>query len=75
MATLGIRQAMRGQGVLEVDPDCARNVGLLERFRPVATIEVPAHIGEHKVGVVEPGNGFWSDDRGDHVQHPASTFA
>ena len=74
MATLSIRQAVSSQSVLEVDPDCARDVGLLEGFAPIAPIEIPTHIGEDELGVVEPGNGFWGDDRGDHVQHPASTF-
>ena len=36
----------------------------------VATVEVPAHVGEHRLGVL--GEEVGVDDRGDHGMHPAS---
>ena len=75
MTTLGGGEAVRGECVVEVDPDGTGDVGLFECCATVATVEIPAHIGDHQVRVIEPGNGFRGDDRGDHGQHPASTFA
>ena len=75
VAALGGWQAVPGERVVEVDPDGAGDMSALVGSLAIATVEVPAHVGDNQVRGVEPGDDFRGDDRGDHVQHPASTFA
>ena len=74
MATLGGRPPVIRKRVIEIHPDGAGDVGLFERRTAIAAIEIPPHVGQHHVRMVQPGNGVGGDDRGDHGQHPASTF-
>jgi hypothetical protein len=51
MAPLCGRLVRAGELMLEVDPDRARYVACFERSLAIATVEVPANIGQHCVGM------------------------
>ena len=73
MATFRGRLVVRGKLAIEIDPHRARHVRALEGIATISAVEVPAHVGEHRVR--QRSNDLGGDDRGDHGQHPASTFS
>ena len=56
MTAFGDWLVVTGELVVEVDPDRTGDVPGLVRRSAVATIEVPAHIGKHGIGVISNGS-------------------
>jgi hypothetical protein len=63
MASLGCGLIVPSELPVEIDPQCATDVIVLECRTAIASIEVPANVGQHGFGVSadELGIDEWRD--------------